>query len=133
MYMKFTRPRNRTGMSLIELVLACAVMVTIMSLVTTLCFRISLIWKDVGQHRVAAAELSNQLERLTKLKLEELTTKLESLETSEYCQRTLRSPIISGELSETEVGVQVDLKLNWQRRHAGVPMEMTGWITGGKE
>ena len=58
---------RRRGVSLLELLVSGVVLVTVMTLVTTLCIRISSVWKDVGHHRVAVAELSNHLDRLTRL------------------------------------------------------------------
>ena len=128
--MHTTKRNVRRGISLIELVAAAAATAIVMTLVTTLCFRISLVWQDVGHHRVAIAELSNQLDRLTTMDIQQAENAMESLEPSDHCKRTLRSPQLSGKLVQTEIGTQINLQLNWKRRHPGKAVELAGWITG---
>ena len=136
MQLKIHSAKNncRRGISLIELVAAAAATAVVMTLVTTLCFRISLVWQDVGHHRVAMSELSNQLERLTRMDVQQAATAMKTLEPSDLSKRTLRSPQLSGKLVQSDIGTQINLQLNWQRRHPGKAVELTGWITGyGKQ
>ena len=118
----------RRGVTMIELVVAAVVMAVIMSLVTTLCFRISCIWQDTGHRRVAVAELSNQLDRLTQMSPELVLDALETLQPSDLSKRTLRDPQLEGELFQSEMGHRIHLQLNWSRRHPGQPVELVGWI-----
>ena len=118
----------RRGLSLIELIVAAVVMVVVMNLVTTLCFRISLVWRDIGHHRVAVAELSNQLDRLTRMNSQQVLDAMKTLKPSELCERTLPEPQLSGELVQSEIGQQINLRLDWKRRHPGQPVELVGWI-----
>lgn len=118
----------RRGVTMIELVVAAVVMTMVMSLITSLCFRISCIWQDTGHYRVAVAELSNQLDQLTQMSPELVLEELETLQPSEHCKRTLHDPQLDGELSQSEIGTQIRLQLNWSRRHPGQPVELVGWI-----
>ena len=118
----------RRGATLTELVVAAVVMVMVMSLVTTLCYRISLVWQDIGHHRVAIAELSNQLDQLTRMTPEQAREALDSIAPSELSQRTLRNPELKGSISPSEIGHRIQLELNWNRRHPGQPVGLTGWI-----
>ena len=122
------KSKRRRGVTMIELVVAAVVLVVVMSSVTTLCFRISLVWQDIGQHRVAVAELSNQLDRLTRMNLQQVRDELQSLTPSELAQRTLHEPQLSGEMLPTEIGHQINLQLDWKRVNPGQPVELTGWI-----
>lgn len=124
-------PNDREGFSLIELIVAASVMVAVMTLVTTLCIRIHRVWKEIGDHRVAVSELSNQLEHLTELDIKQLPAELEQLEVSSVLRTTLKSPTISGELRETELGPQIILQLNWTRPYTGKPVTLSGWVIGG--
>lgn len=119
---------NRRGLTFIELIAACAVMVVVMSFVTTLCFQISNVWKDIGYQRVALAELSNQLDRLTRLNGEELESEIQVLEPSELAGRSLREPTITGDLVQTELGTQIRLRLNWTRQDSGKAVELSAWV-----
>ena len=120
---------RRRGVAMLELVVAAVVMVVIMSLVTTLCFRISLVWQDIGHQRVAVAELSNQLDRLSRMTPQQVRDELETLRPSELSKRTLREPQLSGEVVQSDMGHQINLRLDWNRGHPGQPIELVGWIT----
>ncbi len=122
--------KDRRGVSLIELLVAAVVLVAVMSLVTSLCFRISLVWQEIGHRRVAVAELSNQLERLTRMDPEDVPLALASLKPSALVEQTLLAPQLSGEMVESEIGHQIELQLNWRRRYPGKPVELVGWIAG---
>lgn len=122
--------KDRRGVSLIELLVAAVVLVSVMSLVTSLCFRISLVWQEIGHRRVAVAELSNQLERLTRMDPEDVPQALALLKPSSLLEQTLLTPQLSGDIVESELGHQIELQLNWRRRHPGKPVELVGWIAG---
>ena len=119
---------RRSGITLLEVVVATVVLVAIMSLITTLCFRTSLVWRDIAHHRVAMAELSNQLERLTAMDHVQVRDELNSLEPSEPLMRTLNEPRLTGEMVPSKIGYQIHLRLNWKRRLPGKSVELTGWI-----
>lgn len=118
----------RTGVTLAELIAAAAVLTTVMSLATGMCYRVSTIWRDVGQHRVALVELSNQLDHLTTLPVKEIRGQLDSLAVSEACARTLSESELTANLAQTDLGWQVRLSLNWKRRNIGKPVELSGWV-----
>jgi len=122
------RRRPRAGTTLIELVVSAAVLMTIMSFVTTLCVRVNWVWKDIGHRRVAVGELSNQLERLTRLTPRQANQELDSLEASDLCRQTLKLPQLNGTLVDDELGFRIVLQLNWQRRYPGTPVELVGWL-----
>lgn len=125
---KLNSMNRRRGVAMLELVVASVVLVVVMSLVTTLCFRISLVWQDIGHRRVAVAELSNQLDRLTRMNPQQVRSELQMLKPSELSQRTLREPKLTGELVQSDIGHQLNLCLDWNRRHPGQPVELVGWI-----
>lgn len=114
---------------MIELVISAMLLVTVMTFVTTLSYSINLVWKDIGHHRVAAGELSNQLESLTRLSHEEARKAVASLKPSEVCARTLLEPEIAGKLVDDNLGTRIELRINWNRRNPGKPVELVGWIS----
>lgn len=125
---KYSFPKSRyRGLSHLEMIAACAAMVVVMSFVTTLCFRISRVWRDIGHQRAAVAELSNRLDRLTRLGLTEIETEIDSIRLSDQLIRTLFNPQMTGELIETEFGTQVRLKLMWGQRHPLSSVSMSAW------
>lgn len=119
----------RRGVLSIELMVAAAVLMTVMTFVTTLMFRVNRVWSEIGQHRVAAMELSNQLDQLTRLTRAEATLAIKSLQPSNLCRSTCPAPTLVGETSEDELGIRIELQINWQRLPPGPPVVLSGWLT----
>lgn len=119
---------QRSGLTMTEIIVSVVLLATVMSLVGTLCFRVNLIWSDVDHHRVAVNELSNHMEVLTLMKPEQATTAIKSLKPSQFCSRVLKSPVLSGEILEDELGSRVVLRLDWNRPTKSLPTELSGWI-----
>lgn len=122
------RGPGRSGTTMVECMVAAMLLVTVISFVASLTFRIGLVWKDTAHHRVAVNELSNQLERLTLLPPEEVMAALEELRPTQLASRTLSEPKLTGQWIEDEWGGRVVLRLNWRRQHEGKPVEMVGWL-----
>ncbi len=123
-----TKPRN--GFTLVELLAAVVILTTVIGLVTGLSVRISRVWKDIGQSQIAVAELSNQLDRLTRLQPQQAEEAIRALQPSVHCRRTLANPQLSGQLASTDIGLQITLQLNWNRYTPGKPIQLAGWIAG---
>ncbi len=121
--------RRRNGVTMVELVISAMLLVTVMTFVTSLSYSINLVWKDIGHYRIATGELSNQLENLTRLSRQEAQERVASLRPSEFSARTLREPVLDGQLVEDNLGTRVVLKLNWKRRNPGPPVELAGWLS----
>lgn len=113
---------------MIEAVVSAGMLLVVMSFVTSLAYKIDLVWQDTNDRLAATNELSNQLERLTVLSPEELSLELRSLEASEVAARTLHNPELTGEIINDPWGNRLVLRLNWQHRHAAPPVEMVAWL-----
>ena len=120
---------DRRGVSAIEMLVAAVLLMTVMSFATTLMFRINRVWSAIGQHRVAAMELSNQLEQLTRLSRDEVALAIKNLQPSDSCRRTLSEPLLVGTVSADALGTRIELQLNWQRLPPGSPLILSGWLT----
>ena len=123
-----SRLNSVAGITITEVIVSTVLMMTIMGLVGTVCHRVNLIWFDVNHHRVAVSELSNQLEELTALTLDQAAVAVKTIEPSESCRRALASPELNGEIFEDRLGSRILLKINWARAHPAKPVEMSGWI-----
>jgi hypothetical protein len=118
----------RNGYTMLEVVCAAGILLVIITFSMKMTLRIDGIWSDVGQHRVALHELSNQLEELTLLPSKEVASRLQSLTISMESATVLPKAKLTGELIEDDFGSRVVLRLNWLRRHPGVPVNMTAWL-----
>jgi hypothetical protein len=110
------------------MVVSAMVLMTIMTFITTICLQTSLIWKDIGHHRAATNELSNQLDRLTRLSPEESKQALTELQPTPVCVRSLNDPALSGKLINDDLGMRIELQIDWKRRHLGKPVRLVGWL-----
>ncbi|WP_461507475.1 type IV pilus modification PilV family protein [Rhodopirellula baltica] len=119
---------SRNAFTMIELVVAASIMIALMSVVTSLTFRIHGVWQDTNQQRIATWAVSSELERITSLPLDDIATTLDELEASEELQNLLTEPEWSGDLIDDELGPRVALRLDWKRRHPGKPLELVGWV-----
>lgn len=125
--------QNRNGITAIELMVSAVSLLTIISVVSTLGVRINGVWKDIGHRRVAVCELSNQLEKLTRLPAGDLENELASLEPSEHCLRSLRNAKLQATTEADALGTRIVLSLNWDRRHPGKAVQLAAWLPMPKE
>ncbi|TWT82745.1 hypothetical protein CA13_42080 [Planctomycetes bacterium CA13] len=113
---------------MIEVVIAAGLLITVMSFVTTLMYRVDLVWKDVAHQRAAMNELSNQLDRLSLMPAEQIQSELQKFEPSAEAKLSLFNPKVSGELTQDELGSRLTLRLSWSQLHPSKPIEMATWI-----
>ena len=118
----------RPAFTMVEAVVAAGLLLVVMSFVTSLAYKVDLVWQDTRHRLTATNELSNQLERLTLLSPEELPAALRSLEASELAARTLPRPELTGEIIDDSWGKRLVLRLNWQRRHPARPVQLVAWL-----
>ena len=120
---------RRTGTSMVEVLVAASMLLVVMSFVSTAIYRIDLAWRDTTRQRAAMNELSNQLEQMTLLSSEQLPDAMESLAPTPRIRQTLPGVDLSGELLDDALGTRIVLRLDWQRKYPGKPVELSGWVT----
>jgi len=124
---------NRRGTTMLECVVAAGILVVAISTVTSLAFRVGRIWMDVARQRIAMNELSNQLEIITLLSVEEVPEAIDSLNPSPAATSSLVEPELSGELIQDELGDRIRLQLTWKASGPVHPVELTGWLISQNE
>lgn len=123
---------RRRGFTLVELIVSASLLVVVMTFVTSLAFRIDQTWKQISHQRIAINELSNQLDRLTRLTPAELATAIDAIDVSPEARQTLLHPQLTAEEIDDELGSRVVLRLDWQRSIPGRPVELVGWLPAEK-
>jgi len=124
---------SRRGMTSVEILVSVGVLLATVSLITTLVFKCGMIWKDVSQHRVALHELSSHLEELTLLDTDTVAEKLKQLEPSLVCTERLPEAKLTGSLTEDNIGVRVQLALQWKRPVESKPIVLCGWLIDSED
>ena len=116
-----------------ELLVSITILMATVTVITGLIFKCGMIWKDVSQRRVAVRELSSQLEELTLLDQDSVKEKIEALEVSAICTQRLPEAKLTGALSEDNLGVRIQLSLNWKRAVESKPVVLCGWLIEPEE
>ena len=116
-----------------ELLASVAILLATVTVITTLLFKCGMIWRDVSQRRVAVAELSSQLEELTLLDQESATEKIEQLKLSQIFTERLPEAKLTGKISQDNLGVRIQLSLNWKRAVESKPIILSGWLIESEE
>jgi len=124
---------SRRGITILELLVSVAILLATVTVITTLIFKCGMIWKDVSQRRVAVRELSSQLEELTLLDQDSAKEQIERLELSAICTERLPEAKLTGVLSEDNLGVRIQLSLNWKRSVETKPVILCGWLIEAEE
>jgi len=124
---------RRNGVSTIELVVASSMLIVVMTFATTMIFKIQSVVKETRYERIAVNELSNQLEKLTIMELEQAKTAIESLAASDDCKSVLNEPKLTGAVVQDPIGHRVDLQIGWQSVNVRKPIRLSGWIVSASE
>ncbi|EMI45709.1 hypothetical protein [Rhodopirellula sp. SWK7] len=126
----FNRNRNhRTGVTMIECVVAASILLVAMTTVTTMAFRVNRLWIDVADQRIAMNELANTLESITELPAEQIDDAIAAIQPSAMASSTLDQPQLSATRVTDEFGDRVVLTLSWRSTNPIHPVSLTGWIT----
>lgn len=123
------RPAARRGLSMLDLFVSLALLVTLISVATPLVVRHGRLLKSQRNYRLALDELSNQLELLNGLRSDELPDAVKRIAPSPFVAERLSGARLTGKIEPAEVGGRVTLQLAWNeigRRDA--PVSLSAWI-----
>ena len=124
---------SRRGLTSMELLVSVVILVATVTAVTSLIFKCGMIWKDISHRRVAVRELSSQLEELTLLDRDSAEEGIKQLKLSDVCKERLPEARLTGVLSEDNLGVRIQLSLNWKRLVESKPVVLCGWLIEPEE
>jgi hypothetical protein len=126
----FTAPRStRAGTSTLDALVACTLLVTVISVATPLVVRHTRLIKSQRDYRLALDELSNQMDSLTALRPDELAAAIDKLAPSAFLTERIPSAELSGNLQATEIGSRITLKLLWNEAQVGKePLSLAAWV-----
>ena len=91
--------------------------------------RLGRLQQSIRHDRIAMDEMTNQLDRLTQLPLDQLRQEVERLTPSEFAASGLPNPRLSGTLRDSEDGYRLAVDISWDspgRRAA--PLTMATWV-----
>lgn len=119
----------RRGTTITEFVVACTLLGSLMLFVGPSVVRIGRLQQAIRQDRIAMDELTNHLDRLTQLPLNELKQEVDTISPSEFAMSRLPDPKLSGTLQVSEEGYRLALEISWDRPGRSVaPLAIATWI-----
>lgn len=133
--MPLTR-HNRSAFSLTEVMVCASLVLAVMSFIASITLRTNRMWRDTRHQRIGLDELSNQMERLTLLELEELKRVLPDLEPSPMIQNLIPTVSIEGKVDERDDSVQIILTLAMDKEGDAVkqshPLTLVGFLSSSQ-
>ncbi len=122
------RRRRRNGATLIELMVTATLLASGVGIVAPLSVRCGRLWQQTRHHQLALDELSNQMDRLTRLPAGEIATALDSIEVSQAAQTMLAEVAMEGRILRATSEARLQLSIDWKRRGNPPPLTLVGWI-----
>jgi hypothetical protein len=101
------------GSSSLEAIVAFTLLSAALTFATPLVVQHSRLLKAQRDYRLALDEVSNQIERLSLLPADELSTALSQLKPSELIAAKLPAAELRGKLDESDIGRRLTLQLSW--------------------
>ena len=130
LYHRTPQPRKRRhGATLFELMVAATLLVSGVGVAAPLTVRSGRIWQQTRHQQLALDELSNQMESLIDLPLEELKEQIGKVELSDPASTLLADAVLTAEIVNQESESQLRLSINWKRVGSPEPLTLVGWLT----
>jgi hypothetical protein len=124
-----SRKLSRRGTTLLELLAAFSLLITVLGVSAPLVVRHGRLLKSADEYRLALDELTNQLERLRAMPGDDIEQKLKGLKTGELTAQRLLGAKLEGALEPSDGGTRVRLKMTWDEpKLRETPVELVGWL-----
>lgn len=125
---RIRRKEIRRGWLLVEVIVAFGLIGTLAAVVMPLLVKNNRLLGQQRNHRLAVEELTNQLEMLTHFSAAEVDDQLKQLAPSQFIQERLKGVILTGKTATADLGVRIELQIDWQGRIANAePVTLLGW------
>ena len=119
---------QRRGATIIEFVVACSLLGSLMLLVIPSAIRIGRMQRMIRHDRIAMDEVTNQLDRLTQLPFSQIEQEIATLTPSEFARAGLPNPRLTGTFRQSAEGYRLSLQISWDSQGRSVaPLSMATW------
>ncbi len=124
-----TLPRLRGAVISVEVLVAFTLLTTLMAVAVPLVVRHGRLLVAARHYRLAVDELSNQLERLTSLPVDQVAAELGNLTPTDFTASHLPGAELNGQWQPADVGGRVVLHIVWDDRpRRAAPLSMAAWV-----
>jgi hypothetical protein len=124
-----SRSKPRPGVSSLEMLVSFGLLAAILGTATPLIVRHGRLLAPHREYQWALDELTNQLDRLTSLPVDQLPQAVKDLQPSSFAAEHLPDAELIAELAAADVGQRLTLRLAWNepgRRAA--PLTLSAWV-----
>ena len=118
----------RRGLSATEVLVSATLLVAMIGLISPLTARVSGIWTNTRQYRLAFNELANKMETLSLLDESSCSDAIKELHPSESVLNSLPEVQLRGEIFEDSDGPCLLLSIDWNRGVKSTPITLVGWL-----
>jgi hypothetical protein len=120
---------QRRGVTAVETLVGFTLLTAALSVATPLVVRNGRLLSEQQDYRLALDEVSNQLERLSALRPDELAAALDELVLSSATASRLPTARLSGQLEAEDDGQRLTVSLSWEEaQRYRAPISLTTWI-----
>ena len=120
--------KRRRGATLFELMVAATLLVSGVGVAAPLTVRSGRLWQQTRHQQMALDELTNQMEILIDLPIEQLENQLDKVAVSEAASTLLADAVLTAEIVGHENESELRLSINWNRVGSPEPLTLTGWL-----
>lgn len=120
--------KSRNAVGLIELIIAAALLITIMTISGRLITSSQRAWQQTRYERLANEELCNHIDVLRTFPREELDARLLELKLSDWISQILPNPQLAGETIQDELGERVRLTIRWETPSGNAHRDLIAWL-----
>ena len=126
-----TQTTARMGSTLAEVMVSAVLITAMVSLISTIVVRSGRMSQQTRQAQFAMDELSNQMERITLLPVDQLEQAIKALEISDEFHSSVPDALLSGKVVRDDDSTRVVLDLDWQRNTPSLPLTLVAWVDPG--
>ncbi|MEQ1829134.1 MAG: hypothetical protein ABL921_24435 [Pirellula sp.] len=122
--------RLRQGVSATEVLVAASLLLGVIGMVANLGSRTKRMIRSTHQYQIATQELTNQLEILTSLPVDQVPKAISQIRLSAEALEYLPDAEIIANIVEDPDGRRVVMSIAMGRNQQAVPLEMVAWLNG---
>src|SRR2546423_15470355 len=124
--------RRRLATSVLEVIVSLTLLMSVLSVSLPLIVRHGRLLMVQQHYRLALDELSNQLDRLTGMRAEDVPLALKQLSVSPFTAARLVGAKLNAEMKPAEIGQRLTVRLTWKDSQ-DQSATMTGWVLPSRQ
>ncbi|EMI21895.1 hypothetical protein, membrane or secreted [Rhodopirellula maiorica SM1] len=105
-----------------------ALLVSGIGVVAPITVRCGRLWQQTRYRQLALDELTNHMERLVELPIDEIAKEADEFEVSEAARTLLPDVVMDAKIVRNDNDAQLHLSINWKRVGNPDPLRLVAWL-----